>query len=396
MTAGVPTISHPDKFGYYQSGAFKTYRKLEAIQAYDRTGAFPEWNFNRQIFDRIDWYHEPKDDLWSFYRQRCRQIRDAYDYCVLFYSGGSDSDNILRAWIDAGCTLDEIATIKISSATTALGNFDWAVEVPQVVEPTIRLLKQQGLDFRYREIDSVAHTVDYLRHSIDDYFFQASQSFSPNNTMKSRLRETIADYRDIIDSGRKLCLIWGSDKPQIRYDPINDQWFFDFVDIVDNCVSPYVQEKHAQGWYDELFYWTPDLPLMLVKQAHALRRWCMTVHDPGFYQKNPTPYGYNRLLDRFLTVDAAKIVLYPRWDTKTLVAPKPKFGSVRPGQGYLTYSERDRWFFSDHGNLQKRYEDQVESIIAYLRSHSRWNWLSVAEGHSQTIWTHSRQSHRFS
>lgn len=390
-----PVTLHPDKFGYYQSGTLKTYRKLEAIQSHDHTGAFPEWRFNQQVFDQLNWFHEPESDLWSFYQQRCRQIRQAYDYCVLFYSGGSDSDNMLKAWLDSGCNLDEIATIKISSTNVALGNFDWAVEIPQVVEPVVQRLQKQGIKFRYREIDSVAHTVDYLEHNIDDYFFQASQSFSPNNTMKSRLRETITDYQKIIDSGQRLCFIWGSDKPQIRYDPSTNHWYLDFIDIVDNCVSPYVQENYARGWFDELFYWTPDLPLMLVKQAHTLKRWCTTVHDRRFYQTAPGPYGYNQSLDLWLTAAAAKMALYPRWDSDTLVAPKPQYGSVRPDQGYLVYSERDRWFFTNHSDLQRCYDDQVKSIISFLQTHRRWNWSPDPKSRSQTLWTHSKQSHRF-
>lgn len=334
-------------------------------------------------------------DLWRLYQLRCQQIRNAYDYCVIFYSGGSDSDNILRAWISAGCKLDEIATIKIPADQSANGVFDWAVEVPQVVEPTIKLLQSQGLAFRYREINSVIHTIDYLTRNINDYFYHASQSFSPNNTMKSRLRDSVRDYQVMIDKGCRLCFIWGSDKPQIRYDATQDQWFFDFVDIVDNCVSPDVQERYDQGWYDELFYWTPDMPEIVVKQAHVLKRWCTTQHDPQFYQPTAGPYGYNKRLKAWLTAASVKLAVYPRWNPATLVAPKPRFGSVRPDRGYMVYSERDAWLFGTEGDLQRRYDDQVKSVTAYLHAHSRWNWAADPQSGNQTLWTNSRQSHRF-
>lgn len=385
----------PDKFGFYQSGSLKTYRKWEAIQAQDRTGQFPEWHFNRRIFDGIDWYREPDQDLWSLYRQRCRQIRDSYDYCVIFYSGGSDSDNMLRAWIDADCKLDEIATFKIASARLDTGDFDWAIETPFVVEPMIQRLQQQGMDFVYREIDSVDHTMLFLQRHIDDYAFQANGSFSPNNVMKSALRETIVDYREIIDAGKKLCFIWGIDKPQIRYDQASNAWYMDFIDMIDNCVPPTVQENFANGWYDELFYWTPDLALIPVKQAHVLRRWCMTVHDPKYYQDRPSIHGYNRKRNQYLTTSAAKIALYPKWDPATLVAPKPRAGSVRPDFGYLVYSERDRWFFDSNHALVARYEDQVTAAISALKKHSRFDWIPIPGSGNQSLITNCRQSHRF-
>ena len=102
-------LLHPDKFGFYQVGDRKTYSKFEAIEWQNTTGIFPEWNFNKVIYDNLDWQTEPSVDLWTLYKARARQIRETYDYVVLWYSGGSDSHNFLLAWLDAGLKIDEIA-----------------------------------------------------------------------------------------------------------------------------------------------------------------------------------------------------------------------------------------------------------------------------------------------
>lgn len=380
----------PDKFGFYQVGDIKTYRKFEALELHSHTGIFPEWNFNADVFNNANWFDEPVDDLWSLYKARARQIRDTYDYCVLFYSGGSDSDNVLRAWLAADCKLDEIATIKISSAKSALDDFDWAVEPYLVVDPNIKLLQSQGYNFKYREIDSVQTTLSFLTANHSDYFYQNNFNFSPNASMRSEFRNVISDYVDIIESGKKLCFVWGSDKPQIHYDLITNQWFYNFIDLIDNCVPPAVQENYHQGWFDELFYWTPDLPLIPIKQAHTIKNFCENNHNPEFYQISHTPHGYNKKVKGYLREEAVKILIYPKWNPKTLVARKPRFGL---GTSPLPFSDKDQWLLGHHNEFAISYVNQMKSFLKFLKTHNRFNWFSESNGGNLS--TGSRQQHRF-
>jgi hypothetical protein len=386
------TISlNPDKFGFYQVGAIKTYRKLEALELHARTGIFPNWNFNSEVFDIIDWFNEPVDTLWTLYQARARQIRNTYDYCVLFYSGGSDSDNILQAWLSAGCKIDEIATIKIISARSVPKNFDWSVEPYLVVDPRIRLLQSQGHKFKYREIDSVESTLSYLKASnMSDYFYQNNFNPSPNVPMKSEFRKIISEYSDIIASGKKLCFVWGSDKPQIHYNAESDQWFFNFVDIIDNCVSPTVQENYYQGWFDELFYWTPDLPAIPIKQSHVIKNFCQNNHNADYYQSSPTPYGYNKVVKGYLKEKIVKILIYPKWDPNTVVARKPSFG-IKESQ--LPFSDKDSWLLGQHNEFLISYKKQLKSYLNFLKTHNRYQWLNSSGYYNPAAG--SIQRHRF-
>ena len=101
---------NPDKFGYYEVDGRPTYSKLEEAEWSYFNKSTIRWDFNDDIFNKIDWSIEPPNSLWDLYKMRARQIREAYDYVVLWYSGGSDSHNMLLAWIDAGLKIDEIAT----------------------------------------------------------------------------------------------------------------------------------------------------------------------------------------------------------------------------------------------------------------------------------------------
>ena len=84
-------LEQNDKLGFYTVGSTKHYIKPEALIDATKTGHFPEWNFNRNVFDHYAWDVEPELNLRELYRIRAQQLRDRYDYIRLEVSGGGDS-----------------------------------------------------------------------------------------------------------------------------------------------------------------------------------------------------------------------------------------------------------------------------------------------------------------
>jgi len=349
-------IYDPDKFGFYTVGDHKTYSKLEALELQKRTGHFPQWNFNNDIFAKQDWTVEPDLDLWEIYKQRARQIRDSYDYVVLCYSGGSDSHNVLSAWIEADCRIDEIATQWNYAGTNSKQSY-WNDEISVVALPIIQKLKNNGLEFKFRLMDISQDTRDIISTThFDDYRYMANNAFGPNNYAKNLWRKRIKDYSDIIAAGKKLCFVWGSEKPFLYWD---QKYYLVFQDLIDNCVNTFTQINYHQGWYDELFYWTPDLPILPIKQAHVIRHFVETVHEPRFYQSKRTRYGYNKKLDAYLTERAVKVVLYPRWDSNTYISPASKTWATM-------LSQRDTWIITgniEQSSMYKQILDKMQKLI---------------------------------
>ena len=152
---------HPDKFGFYTVGDYKTYSKIEAIQLSKTTAEPSVWHFNDEVFSAANWTQDPPIDLLELYKARARQIRDNYDYIVLFYSGGSDSHNILKCWLQADCKIDEIASFYNYDATKDKQSYLNA-EITNVVIPHIELLKQHGFDFKFRLIDISQLSLDVI------------------------------------------------------------------------------------------------------------------------------------------------------------------------------------------------------------------------------------------
>lgn len=341
---------NPDKFGFYRVGDRTTYSKFEAVEWSKSTGANVIWDFNRTIYDAIDWTKEPDMDLWEMYKQRARQIRDAYDYVVLWYSGGSDSHNLLLAWIDAGCKIDEIATTWNYSATGDYQNH-YNAEITNVVLPDIKKL-QESFDFKFRLVDISQHCLDLFPTWNTEFEYNVNFHLSPNNPARSMFRETIPEYKNMIAQGKKVCFVWGKEKPMIKYSRAHNKHFVEFGDNIDNCVTPYVQKNYFKGWYDELFYWSPDYPLIPVKQAHAIVNFIKMCNDESAFTKKINWNGYSTQFDKFLRDNHVKTILYPKWSNSIFCNGKAIS---------FTYSLRDEWFLKSNLDTRQRFYEIADS-----------------------------------
>lgn len=347
-------IYNPDKFGYYLSNNKKTYSKIEALEFGE-----PTWYFNDSVFSRMNWKLEPEISLKELYKIRCRQIRKAYDYVVLMFSGGSDSHNILNMWIEADCKIDEIATWWCYEASKGITD-PWIAEIPKSALPFIIELKNKGLEFKYRLIDASQNFYDIFKLYNKDYKYYVNCFHIPFSTMISTFREKESDYKNLINQGKKICFVWGHDKPQIFYK--DNKYYTVFADNIDSSVSPYVQNKYYQGWYDELFYWTPDLPELPIKQAHIVKNFLRSNNEEKYYYNkigtglsDPSIHGYNPVIQKFLSTETVKMLLYPYWTTEIYNAGKCRFGPIFP--------ERANFFLKGNTNENKIYKAIIDSYM---------------------------------
>ena len=328
--------NNPDKFGYYQVGSQRTYSKLEAIEIHNRTGTHPEWVFNHKSFAAHNWRQEPQETLQELYRQRAQQIRNQYDYLVLFYSGGSDSTNILNTFIDNDIKLDECASFWAQGADN---DFDshFSTEVAKVAIPKMKQLPQ--VQHRLLDLSEIMDQVYTTGDVKFDWIYFMNTYFSPNNYVRSHLRRLIPAYRQLIDSGKSVCFIWGAEKPRVH--TVNSCYGVRFQDLVDNVVSPYQQQFPAAGEFDELFYWSPEFSQGLIKQSHIIMRYLKTapINPVDFVDVNQR-YNYGSTVRDgktwYLTANGINQLLYPNWDISTISVGKPRSP---------VWSQRDDWFF---------------------------------------------------
>jgi hypothetical protein len=260
-----------DKFGYYTVGNFKTYSKVEAIELHKITGIHPHWDFNEAEFSRHDWTKEPLESLEELYARRARQLRADYDHVVIFYSGGADSNNIVNTFIKNNLVIDEIATYTYYEAESNPNSF-FNSELTKVAYPQIEKWQEQGVRFKHRDIDLSQITFNIVNDSHYDTnrAYYANHAFSNNNLARSYIRENEPDYQKLINQGKRLVFVWGTDKPRIYKE--NGRFCIKFLDVVDGSISNRTQLLNREWEHDELFYWAPEAADIVCKQGHILKR----------------------------------------------------------------------------------------------------------------------------
>ena len=338
-------LQNKDQFGYYTVGNLKTYSKIEAIELHTKTGTHPQWHFNDEIFSMHDWRVEPTASLEELYAIRAKQIRDKYDYIVLFFSGGADSENMLRTFLRNDIRVDEIANFWALEGDKEY-NTHFNSEIYNIAAPTVLKILETHPTIKHRIIDLseiIAGLYDDPNRKFD-FLYDMNIMFSPNNYARSFLRERIADYQEIIASGKKLCFVWGSEKPRVTVD--QERYCINFFDILDNVVSPRTQRLNRDWEHDELFYWSPDLPELIIKQAHVLKHFLKTttVAEHDFVSERPkNGASFGRIVHngvaKYLTSHGLHKVIYGI----------DNFHNVKPSSTFL--SERDRWFLKAPNHL---------------------------------------------
>lgn len=371
-------LENKDHFGYYTVGKYKTYSKLDAILLHDKTSEFPKWHFNDEIFELHDWTQEPKESLKELYRQRAQQIRDKYDYLVLFYSGGADSTNILQTFIQNDIKLDEISQFYSYDGDHDY-NSNFNSEVVKVAIPWTKKIidsnKHKYINHRIIDQSKLIEDIYDLPEIRFDFLFQQNTCFSPNNFSRAYLRKIIKDYSDMITQGKKLCFIWGSEKPRLYQ--INNRYCIKFVDMVDNCVSPLIQQQNFAGYYDELFYWSPDFTKGIIKQGHTLVNGLktLTINDTFFSQER-TPFGSVKREGKIwhLKDHGVHTLLYDGWDVNTFSVGKKRSSIL---------SLRDHWYLKKNNGSTLRYLagiKELDNILTKTKNNFWKNNNAIEEG----------------
>lgn len=330
---------NPDRFGYYTVGSYKTYSKLDAIQEQQRTGVFPQWHFNNEAFESFNWTKEPALTLAELYKKRAEQLREKYDYLVLFYSGGADSTTVLDTFLNNNIHLDEICTW-----TYYKGNgHKYAgtdAEVTKVAQPYAEQVIKNNPQIKYRLFDMSDAIYEFNSNTsiVESYMFGQASIFLPRHSVYHRIYNYINDYRLSIDRGDKIGFIWGSEKPRMIHD--GNRYAIRFLDIIDNVVNP--GNKNPI----ELFYWSPDCPEIIAKQGHTVMNYLEHSNESSCYiTTSPSGLAFKQTPTKKLWLSKYGLhsLIYPNWDNNTFDAGKtssPVFDVATGGWFFNMTTER--------------------------------------------------------
>ncbi len=259
-----------DIFGFYQVGNLKLYSQIEALEISQRLNLPITWNFNDEVYDSYDWSVEPKETMSELYRKRCEQLREKYDYLVLHYSAGADSDNILNFFVENNIRLDEVVSFVNYEATEdKLSQYN--AEIFEVAVPKIKKIQEKQPHLKHTLIDTTKFVLQKYSCLNLEQIYSQNVSFAPFTAVKEDLKMSQEHWRKMFTDGKKVGFISGVDKPKVIVDNKNKCNFLFSCPAIAAAVSPAMQYRNNPWEFDELFYWSPDFPKIPIKQAHIIK-----------------------------------------------------------------------------------------------------------------------------
>ena len=260
--------------GYYTVNGKIYTSKFDAVQAAKGTNAKIEWNFFDEVFSKVKWTEEPVLSLDELYRIRAQQIREKYDYVIVFCSGGADSNNVIRTFIKNNIKVDEVMALAPMS-----GLSNWQFNQSTLDEGNTISETKFAL---FPLLDEIRNTAPNIKITVNDYFDDIIKYNDEEWTYKACgniVTVLTSHFTDVmkfphidtlIQQGKRIALVYGTDKPIIRINHLGDMVLafsdsgVNYLNMPDQRISPSVDRV--------LFYWTPDLPELLVKQAHVVAK----------------------------------------------------------------------------------------------------------------------------
>jgi hypothetical protein len=237
--------------------------------------------FHDELFSKFDWAKEPTESLQELYKQRAIQLRDKYKYLIVGYSGGSDSHQILQTFLDNDIFVDEVFTSTWQKLLSGIDRAELSadehlkffLEYELNVVPMLKLIKEKSPLTKI----TVADTSDFLYNDVKTRNFEVMGMLKTNGGsfrgLLVPIPQTIklfAGYTVNKLSQDGIAFISGVDKPVIQKH--GKSIFACFSDVgytYDKLMNNKVIDKVCKFEY---FYWTPDFPLIPIKQAHVVKK----------------------------------------------------------------------------------------------------------------------------
>ena len=337
---------------------------MEATKA----NQWPKWIFNDAVFAKLDWTVEPELSLQELYKIRAQQLRDRYDYIRVEASGGGDSTTAIFSFLLNGIHLDEVVfrypeigergvtdDPHDSTSKNTLSEWQYAAK------PLLQWIKTN-----YPKVKVTVH--DYAVNMIEEddrdesWILKTKEYCQPGHSTKHHNYGT-KEHKDLAESGKSICVLYGVDKPKCCIK--DNQWFLYFLDIQANHSNPDIGDY--TNITSEYFYWTPDLPELVIKQAHIVKNWFSMPHN--IHMRQLVEWPNNRFNERTTYEFIVKSLIYPDYDPATFQVSKPTVNFM---------NEMDHWF---HTNFKgTKLYNIWEAGIKYATDNISEQFLSTDDG----------------
>lgn len=259
----------------------KYYTKIDVIKSQLHPLSF-SCVFDDNKWNEYDWETEPSESFDDLLNERCKQLRDKHKKLTLYFSGGADSETMLRAFYESNTFVDEVVlTVLEINKENPLKDNILAIEKMQfyasLMNKTKFIINKIDEEFLFKVLESKE-------------WFDSSFNWSIGNIRRFTLpvlRELGHYNHDTSVTGH----IVGEIKPKIMVR--NGKFFSKMV------------QKISTTQFGEWFYCSIDLPKLHIKQCHLVKNSLkgkipedkiIFLHENGEYAKDVIKscrYSYN-------------------------------------------------------------------------------------------------------
>jgi hypothetical protein len=342
-----------EKYGYWLCNNIKFTKRIEAfiyasahncqIQFYYHDDVWNNLAKNRNLL--------VSSSMNDLYRQRAQQIRDTYKYLILYYSGGADSHNILRTFIDNDIKLDEIC-VKWPKLFTEKNNLytpntidtsarNYWSEWDFCVKPSLDWIRSVAPDIKITFKDYLDKNICNEQHI--DNLFKKGDTFRYGGTFYS------TSYSDSAKEKKNVGHIYGIDKPLLSTDGENVYMFF--TDATMHNVISFSEEDPNST---ECFYWSPDFPELTYEMAYRVSEYFNNNKKDRIYLWSRSSKLSKSEINNFQHNLSIRL-LYNNWDYR--------FQAAKPNR--IANATEKWWLFVEHPEFKKLY-DQFHSNLKSL------------------------------
>lgn len=275
-----------NEIGHYIVNGNIFTNKLSAILEAQKTNADISWHFYDDVFEKVNWNIEPAMSLDALYMLRAKQIREAYDYVVVFCSGGADSNNVIRTFLNNNIRVDEVIAM---APVSGLKNWNWndkdtspyntMSETKYAQFPLLDEISNKDANIKITILDNFD---DMVGVQTDEWIYDTKIEYVSPVTKNHGKLDKLKHLNDLAENGKRIAAVWGIDKPVIGIDHSGNIYTI----IADIGTTSRVQEPFALTYPNVdrvFFYWSHEMPELMVKQAHVVAREMLRPENVAIY-----------------------------------------------------------------------------------------------------------------
>ena len=368
-----------DKYGYWSTNGLKFNNKIEALLYASKNDTEVKFIYHDEVWKNFDRSILGKVPLNQLYKERAQQLRDTYEYLILYYSGGADSHNVLMSFINNNIKLDEIIVNWPKPLV------DGKFYEKNNVDRTARNYWSEW-DFVIKpELDKIKMAHPDIKITINDYTDELTiknleSSFEIIDHTRAGILQSFTGV-DISLSKKRTGHIFGIDKPTLA---IHSDGIYMFFNDLATTMLYANKTKDDDPNNKECFYWSPDFPILTFEMAYQAANYYIINEDKKKFlriyevtnnavSQNGSQFNFQLNVITQFQNNIGKLMCYDTWDSNKFQADKP-----------ISVTRQDKWFWffecDEFAELKDAFFNNVKTATSGIDKKFLTNFNSSTPG----------------